>query len=542
MSRPKELTGRNRWWLKPWRMLVGRRGDLSSVGSDTSGADDTPLSRARTSDTSGPAQKIGSRAASLGSATEETGAKRSVVERLAARGSDRVGARESATQFGAERRTDDVIDLVMGFDFGTSCSKVVVRSGFAFRDRAVVVPWRGRDGASTYLLPTVLHEGGRGELDLAPLENGDVPHTDIKIYTDIKIQLLDSPSDNDARARAAAYLGHALRIARQWLLDTQKEAWGRYRIRWTLHVGIPSAGYDDKEVRETFYKVARAAWRLSLRQELPKKATAIDALRGVDRESDEIPVIEVVPEIAAEVVGYAWSRRRRDGLHVIVDVGASTIDICGFILRKRDKDDDDDRYELLTALVERIGVHELHLRRLRAIAEAGKVSSTAMTSPDPLGVIPDVGCDYVDHPAASLRERLNGIDADYDKECARALMSVLMALKKDRYPTWFRTASEPLPVFMAGGGRSFARIREAMKEANRRFETAVYTRGIDLKEIPSVETANELPAAMAGRLDVAYGLSFDRLDIGVITPPGEIEDIPSLPRREPRQVISKDQV
>ena len=81
-----------------------------------------------------------------------------------------------------------------------------------------------------------------------------------------------------------------------------------------------------------------------------------------------------------------------------------------------------------------------------------------------------------------------------------------------------------------------------MKEANRRFETAVYTRGIDLKEIPSVETANELPAAMAGRLDVAYGLSFDRLDIGVITPPGEIEDIPSLPRREPRQVISKDQV
>lgn len=122
-------------------------------------------------------------------------------------------------------------------------------------------------------------------------------------------------------------------------------------------------------------------------------------------------------------------------------------------------------------------------------------------------------------------------------------MLVLMELKKVRYPTWFKkTASEPLSVFMAGGGRSFARILEAMKEANRRFETAVYAEGIDLKEIPSVETANGLPADMAGRLDVAYGLNFEKPDIGMITPPGEIEDIPSRPRREPRQMISKDQV
>lgn len=505
MSGWKEVaTGRNRWWLTLWRMLFEPQGDHpSSVESDTSGADDTPSSPAHTSDVASWTRR------------------------------DRVGEDESETQFRTERRTDDVIDLVMGFDFGTSCSKVVVRSPFMLRSRAVLVPWCGRDGTSTYLLPTVLYESRRGELDLALLKDGDLPHTDIKI------QLLDRPSDDDARARAAAYLGRALRMARRWLLDTQQNAWGRYRIRWALNVGIPSAGYDDREVRETFLEVARAAWRLSLQQDLPTKTTAIDALRSADRESDQIQAIEVVPEIVAEVVGYARSSRRRDGLHVMVDVGASTIDICGFILHAPV---DEDRYELLSALVKRIGVHELHLRRLRAIEEAGRVPSTMMTSPDPLGAIPDVGCDYVDHAGGPLREKLGEIDADYVKECTDALMRVLMALKKDRYPFWFAIASEPLSVFMAGGGRSFARIREAMEKANKRFKPAIYIGGIELKDIPSVKLANELPADMTGRLDVAYGLSFDRFDIGRITRPGEIEDISSPRLRERPEMVSKDQV
>lgn len=502
MSEWKEVTTRrNKWWLAPWRALFGERGGGES---DTNGADDTPSSPAHTSD----------------------------MTRWTSRG--RVGSDESETQFRTERRTDDVIDLVMGFDFGTSCSKVVVRSPFMLRSRAVVVPWRGRDGASTCLLPTVLYESRRGELDLVSLKDGDVRHTDIKT------KLLGSLSDDDARARAAAYLGRALRKARRWLLDTQQETWGRYRIRWALNVGIPSAGYDDdKKMRETFLGVARAAWRLSLQQAPPTKAMAIAALFS-DRESNDIgdPVIEVVPEIVAEFVGYARSRRRRDGLHVIVDVGASTIDICGFILHAPDGD----RYELLTALVNQIGVNELHLCRLRAIEEAGRSPSTEMTSLDPLGAIPDVGRDYFPHPADPLCEKLDEIDADYEKKCKNALMQVLMTLKKSRYPTWFTTASKPLFVFMAGGGRSFARIRQAMEKANNRFQQSVYARGINLREIPLVETANEFSEDMAGRLDVAYGLSFDKFDIGAITPPDEIEDILPRPPREPRQMISKDQV
>ena len=71
--------------------------------------------------------------------------------------------------------------------------------------------------------------------------------------------------------------------------------------------------------------------------------------------------VEVFPEIAALVVGYARLRRRREGLHVMVNVGPSTIDVCGFGLRDHDGDD---RYSLYTVLVERIGIRESHRQRM----------------------------------------------------------------------------------------------------------------------------------------------------------------------------------
>ena len=149
---------------------------------------------------------------------------------------------------------------------------------------------------------------------------------------------MDRPDDLAARARAAAYLGLTLREARGYVLNTQAQEYGSYRLRWTVHVGVPSAGYDDRRVKSAFLRVARAAWFLSRRSGSPTLETATAALErtadGAAIEADrDVTGIEVYPEIAALVVGYARSRRRREGLHVIVDVGALTIDICGFGLR-----------------------------------------------------------------------------------------------------------------------------------------------------------------------------------------------------------------
>ena len=292
---------------------------------------------------------------------------------------------ESATQF--QGLPSETMDLVIGFDFGTSCSKVIIRSPFALRSRATAVSWHLGNGNSTYLLPTVLHENAYGEFSLVPSDSAK------HAQRDLKINLMDKVEDTGAQARTAAYIGLALRSARQWLLDTQKDVYGTYHLRWALNIGIPSAGYDDENMRLTFGSVARAAWKLSLQPDLPTLDTAAEALRIAGGKSDSAIDIEVVPEIAAEVVGYARSRLRSEGLHVMVDVGASTIDICGFVLHSRDGED---RYELLTALVKRLGIHDLHLRRMDKIKVTDAcVTPSVPTSLSPYLIIPNAGREYI---------------------------------------------------------------------------------------------------------------------------------------------------
>ena len=446
---------------------------------------------------------------------------------------DSVDIDESATQFPGH--PSETTHLVIGLDLGTSSTKAVIRSPFVGRSRATIVRWHIGNGSPTYLLPTVLYENPHGEFSLTPPEGAT------RTLHNLKVNLMDEPGRCEARARAAAYLGLTLRTARQWLLDTQKGVYGGFHLRWALNIGIPSAGYDDTKVRDAFGFVARAAWMLSLRPGLPTLDIAIEALRGAGCESDTETPIEVIPEIAAAVVGYARSRYRREGLHVMVDVGASTIDICGFVLHSHDGDD---QYELLTASVQRLGVQELHLRRMAEIKAAGAwVRSCIPALLDPFTAIPDAGSKYVDAPSELLCEKLNEIDKAYVNECTNALMRVLGYLRKSRDPRSPHWESG-LPVFMAGGGSNFRCVSEAVEQAHKLFTTATTAKGIDPERLPFLGTLTnaDISDEMVGRLGVAYGLSFDRPDIGEIHPPHEIEDISPMPRRPRIEALSKDQV
>lgn len=429
---------------------------------------------------------------------------------------------ESAMQF--QELPSETMDLVIGFDLGTSCSKVIIRSPFALRSRAIAVPWHLKNGTSKYLLPTVLYENDYGEFSLVPSDS--TKH----VLRDLKINLMDKIDDTRAQAHAAAYIGLALRSARQWLLDTQKDAYGIYHLRWALNIGIPSAGYNDENMRPTFGLVARAAWKLSLQPDLPTLNTATEALRIARDKSDSVD-IDVVPEIAAEVVGYARSRLRSEGLHVMVDVGASTIDICGFVLHSRDGED---RYELLTALVKRLGIHDLHLRRLNKIkATDACVKPSVPTSLSPCMVIPNTGREYINDPSDLLSKKLDEIDQNYVSECTTSLMSLIMALRRCRDP-YSSNWNSGLPVFVAGGGGQFSLVRNAIKQAHERLiNTQKDVAGIAAQRLPTLETLQnrDIPDSIAGRLAVAYGLSFDKFDIGQIRQPHEIGDVPRIPLR-----------
>jgi hypothetical protein len=228
----------------------------------------------------------------------------------------------------------------MGVDFGTSCTKVVIRTPLRARGRAVAVPLgSGTRSPSPYLLPTVLYQAPDGGLSFNP---------DQMPVVDLKRELLATPVPVGAIARCAAYLALVVREARGWFIQQEKEAVAGLKLDWTFHLGYPSASLKGDELREIFHATALAAWDLAQGAEAIHRDRALDAakrsLRGELRSGANI---DAIPEVLAEVAGYARSPQRQLGLHFLMDVGAGTTDLCGFILFEG-AEDGDNRYTPLT--------------------------------------------------------------------------------------------------------------------------------------------------------------------------------------------------
>jgi len=419
----------------------------------------------------------------------------------------------------------------MGFDFGTSSSKIVIRTPTLARGRAVPVPF-GSLGhpTSEYLLPTQFFRTNDEHVKLAPDPAGEKRH-------DFKIRLMQTCVDNASLRDAAVYINLAIREARTWFLRTQEREIGKRPLRWHLNVGVPSSGYDDAAMRRSFRRAAELGWMLSIDED-GTRGERIDAV-GLDQD----PGIEVavVPEVAAEVVGYARSNRRRPGLHLMVDVGAATLDVCGFILHQADGDDS---YNLLTALVLPLGAFALHEARVAELRGHGDVLAASVPEVgDPLEPIPDDLRDYVS--LSSVPEYLSKVDECFRARCVAPIIETVMAIRARRDP---RAAAfrEGLPVFLCGGGARLSFYRDVVAEASRRFcQATADTRPFKVMplEPPDVLIGDAITPDVYSRLAVAYGLSFDRYDIGDIRPPSTIDDVVArVPRGQRQEYVSKDQV
>lgn len=453
----------------------------------------------------------------------------------------------NATQF-EKYKPGKICDVVLGLDFGTSSTRVVLRTPYHFNSRTFAVNW-GELGheSNRFLLPSRVHLSEAETLSLSSSKA-------TTRIDNLKMLFLDDPRgyviDEDGSELAvvveevaAGYLALVLRHGRRWFLHHQAGAYGNLELRWWLNLGIPSAGYDDDEIRENHERLARAAWGLSVSDEPITLETACRAVQdmGSTREFG-IPKdrVHVIPEVAAEVVGYAKSNLRRRDLHVLVDIGASTLDICGFVLHDRDGDD---RYELLTAEVEKLGVLRLHLHRIEKVQKCMQrwVRHELLPS-DPIQAFLRECEEYCPAEEKLAEMDVDYLDSDFHNECVQVVMRTLMGLKKARYST-YDYPNKRVPIFMCGGGSRATFFSDVLDLADKRFRKAGL-KGLDFEKLPLPDLANrDVDEEAFQFLGVGYGLSYPPYDIGKIRRPSEI---PSIERPTPvdwrRFYIDKDQV
>ena len=443
-------------------------------------------------------------------------------------------------------------DLVIGLDFGTSASKVIVQAPQLPGSPAYAVDFGKFSYSPTaHLLPTKLWVVPKGACSLGPLDSGR-PVNDIKLELFSRDQYLNSkygPTEQrlDPEAAAVAYLALLLRYARAWFLETRRDVVGHFKtLNWALNLGVPSPCIEDNEENQRFQCVGKAAWMLSVLEEEVTIGKAQDELRYLieapeywDRDDDQLACdFAIVPEIAAGAVGYALSAHRREGLHVIIDIGASTVDVCSFVLHERDGSD---RYSLLTADVQQLGTIRLHYERILAIQRVfDKQADDLRDKHDPLAPIAEDIASYLLSHKQIVPEVQRG-EAEFKKQCQSMFHGVICHAKVSRDPNASVWRGR-LPILLIGGGGKSPFFRSLVEDLDAWVVSYSGNEGAVILTPPLPKT---LSSKMADnhRLAVAWGLSHPALDIGEITPADRIADIKPTGRRNwEENFISKDQV
>lgn len=430
--------------------------------------------------------------------------------------------------------------FTVGFDWGTSCSKVVIRDPYGRESLAYLVNFGDlAANVSPYFLPSSFSVGQDDQIRLAKEGGSDT-------ISALKVHLMQHPEEAISKASgarpeelAALYVAKTLRYSRRWFWQEYGDRYEQYRPVWGFNLGIPAASHDDEEVNALFDRIARVGWGLSQRKN-PTISEARGSFRKLKRGTFDAGIHEdlvgVIPEVAAQVVGYARSSLRRTGLHILVDVGASTLDLAGFILTE---DEGQDRYSILEAGVYPLGAFQLERQRLPEVKELGRTlldsevyedwaDGMAKRCHNPMRKVPSgVRRYFPETYRKDIRwSEIKHIDQDLENDCYRTTRTLVADLRKNRAPKgpmW----QKGLPIFMAGGGKDVEVYRDALQKVNHWRDDFLRVAPFEVRPLPSLQNleAPEVSSDMEHRFSVAYGLSYPADDIGEIRPPHEIPDL-----------------
>lgn len=438
---------------------------------------------------------------------------------------------------------DDEAELIIGFDLGTSTSKIIVHAPSLEARFLAERETGGAHEGPAWLWPSALSVDDKGTCALGGATSNSV-------LRGIKLDLMevaaggeDVAADcNVAGAAVTAYLAIVLRAARSQILVKHASVFRHYAtVRWSLNMGIPSgltgeSKDEDLRIERLFERAVTGGWQLSLRDEpirLEDAEVAFQRCDGVGTDGGRDPAnleIAVFPEVVAGVVGYDRSDSRRDGLHLAVDVGAATVDVCLFNLPT----ETDAPWPLLEARVERLGVAELHRRRVAAVADINPEAAERLRrSYDPLNGIAVVP--RIPGGAPGFSE-MDAADRKMRRDVGNLIGRFVQDGKTRRNPNAAAYRSDGgIPTLVMGGGSGTEFYRRALRESGDRFAELLgqHHRGLEILDVPVPHDVDRDSDGMGHRLAVAVGVSERGLNLPDHERPSEVADVvnPDTERR-----------
>lgn len=381
---------------------------------------------------------------------------------------------------------------IVGFDMGTSSLKVAVRQPYRAGDpvAALTAPRELRsDGHPCLWQAVVWYNPATTRFTLTP-EAGAIALGGFKtgiVGGHGNSWVLSSIGVTRAEA-AVAFMALQIAYVIGWYAQERPlgPAAGDHFLGF--NVGIPVAALDDKPVFDAFKRIVASAYDLApIADDLNLK----DVREVYQNSRPQLPMgFELVPELIAAISGYVAIPTSPAGAHMLVDVGASTLDIVSFNLIERSQ------VSVFTAGVDLFGAGALEVARLAQIDEG-----------------------------------------DFKRACDHQFYIVYGSTRSPtRAPNLFDPSRRrrPVQLLITGGGCATSLHKEFIEEMPRVLGDVPM-----IRPLPPTQITAE-PCDLS-RLLLAFGLTRDEGERLEARLPSHIEDL-TPPGGAGPAIISKDQV
>ncbi|WP_417706267.1 hypothetical protein [Rheinheimera aquimaris] len=400
------------------------------------------------------------------------------------------------------------ITVRIGIDFGTAFTKVAVKIGLD----TLIIDWSALTGvidlSSRNLLPGIVTKAVDGQYSWQNFNKGTV-------LTNLKLPLLSDGSLEQSPSASIAYLAYVIRYTRAAVYKHPE--FGRKlalsNIRWELNVGCATEPHDKIQIVEKIQKVALVAWHLSSKNDLSDGLitslwhkslglAGLEALPGV------------VPEFIAQIAGYLSSPQLREGLHILVDVGAATLDVASFNV-VQDRENHSVKIPIFFSRVVKQGTHFLNLHRHTQLSLTPSWDDTSLIQ-SRHQFAKDNNLDVLAVEKVDLQFKKAVVDTIY-----YVIKNTKTSLRGDPNSIAWESG---LPVFLTGGGSAFDLYKSAIGAAEQLFKNN-YQLNHRFRLVPydtNTLRYSSLKEHVDGRLTVALGLTEDAESIARIIPSRDI--------------------
>lgn len=412
---------------------------------------------------------------------------------------------------------DNATDLIIGLDFGTSATKVVVRDAFAATGVFPVPLNQGRPGIDGFLLASRVFRTG----EVYSLMQGT--HR----ITDLKLGLLACKASSPVTEfnDCCAFLALVIRRARGWMLSEHKDIYARHALSWRLNLGLAARSYQDAATVALFRRLAWAAANLAADAEA--EAITVGKADQYRRASLDVALgkpggdlefawgdVDAVPEVSAQIQGFMSSARwdwRSRPVMMLVDVGAGTVDSALFHVHV--PQGGQGVLTFYSSRVEANGAMNLHRSRvewLQSLMPKGPEHADAVDylaaigkPTDRLRPIPESVRDYL----GGYEIQLVGVDVDEQFRTGRFRTQVAGSINDAKVGKGIPTTQlMRVPLLLCGGGsrmQFYGNIGESIN-GTRGWDVSVETMRLP---VPQDLVDTGWHADDFDRLSVAYGLS-----------------------------------